>query len=393
LGLHMSAAVRLLPVLGNSNINATGTVRIVSDGGTGVWIYASVSGIPAGVHGIHIHEFGDLNSTDGLSVGGHFNPYGMNHSCYPSVQRHVGDIGNITVGSDGTGSATYWRDLITLVGANSIIGRAVVIHALFDNCVTPLTGGAGLRLLFGVVGVENNDTQTAYSPDPYVANFFTAIMIPTYLSGISSDVKGIVNFGPSATAGKVHVNARLFGSGLTAYSKRGFHIHMFGDLSSLDQANLAIGGHWNTPLGSSTHGLPAADGTGARHVGDMGNVYISWDQQVYFAQDFDLIELTGVNSIVGRTVAVHAIEDVGGTAALGNKIAVGVIGFANTAKTFPADQTAPTDPNPPVSSSSSTFTAGPSGSSSTAVGGGAMSNAQVSVAVFVTLLALLAFFL
>jgi Cu/Zn superoxide dismutase len=334
-------------------------------------------GLPPGVHGIHIHEFGDLNSTDGLSAGPHFNPYSFNHSCYPYGQRHVGDIGNITVGADGTGSVTLFRDLITLDGNYSVIGRAIVVHSGVDNCWEISTGLAGSRLLFGVIGIETGVTQNANNPNTYYSgNFLTAVMIPTALNGIVADVKGIVSFAPSVTPGKVRVVARFQGTGLPAYASKGFHIHTYGDLSSMDQSTLAIGSHWNTPLGSSSHGLPLPDGTGPRHVGDMGNVYISWNQQVYFAQDFDIIELVGAYSIIGRSVAIHLIPDDGG-ANLGNRIAVGVIGLANKGRVFPAHEPAPTDPNPPPSSSS------------TGMPSAAVSQAQVSLIALVVVFAFL----
>jgi len=57
-----------------------------------------LSGIPTNLnstHGIHIHQYGDLTSTDGTATGGHYVGGGSNsHACFPNATRHEGDTGN-----------------------------------------------------------------------------------------------------------------------------------------------------------------------------------------------------------------------------------------------------------------------------------------------------------
>ena len=53
-----------------------------------------VDGLSPGLHGLHIHELGDL-SAGCASTGGHYNPTGAMHGGPADAVRHVGDLGNI----------------------------------------------------------------------------------------------------------------------------------------------------------------------------------------------------------------------------------------------------------------------------------------------------------
>lgn len=47
-----------------SSTNASGLVRLVQIGEQKVLVEGEVKGVPAGMHGIHIHEYGDISSGD-----------------------------------------------------------------------------------------------------------------------------------------------------------------------------------------------------------------------------------------------------------------------------------------------------------------------------------------
>ena len=119
----------------------------------GVHVTANLTGLTPGRHGFHIHEFGDINSEDGSSAGGHFNPMGMPHSMPTSDKRHEGDMGNIEADENGSAHLDYIDSVMKLNGEYSLIGHAVIIHAKEDDFKTQPTGNAGARVGYGVVGI------------------------------------------------------------------------------------------------------------------------------------------------------------------------------------------------------------------------------------------------
>ena len=144
-----AAVAVLIPTVGNT---ATGTVCFTQVDG-GVRIVADVSGLKPGAHGFHIHEFGDITSTDGMSVGGHFNPSHSKHGGPGAAERHEGDLGNLNADENGHARLDYVDAVISLDGPTSIIGRGVVVHADADDLKSQPVGNAGKRVATGVIGV------------------------------------------------------------------------------------------------------------------------------------------------------------------------------------------------------------------------------------------------
>ncbi|KAJ3516701.1 hypothetical protein NLJ89_g955 [Agrocybe chaxingu] len=142
-----------------------------------------------------------------------------------------------------------------------------------------------------------------------------------------SPVTGTVIFEQTSPDGPVKVSGEIIG--LSPDALRGFHVHQLGDLSG--GCNTA-GAHFN-PYGK-THGAPTDPN---RHVGDLGNIESDGSGKASFVFTDKLISLNGPNSIIGRSLVVHAgTDDLGRgnneeslrTGNAGARAACGVIGLA-----------------------------------------------------------------
>ncbi|KAF0308216.1 Superoxide dismutase [Cu-Zn] [Amphibalanus amphitrite] len=124
-----------------------------------VQISGSISGLAPGLHGLHVHQNGNLTSACS-DAGSHFNPAGSDHGAHPNLadRRHVADLGNVVADETGTADFQLQDKLQTLYdGENVIVGRAIVIHALEDDLglggdeESKKTGNAGARVGCGLI--------------------------------------------------------------------------------------------------------------------------------------------------------------------------------------------------------------------------------------------------
>lgn len=73
--------------------------------------------------------------------------------------QQVGDLGNVTADASGVAKINITDAQISLAGANSILGRTVVVHADIDDLglggheLSLTTGNAGARVGCGVIGI------------------------------------------------------------------------------------------------------------------------------------------------------------------------------------------------------------------------------------------------
>ncbi len=134
----------------------TGNV-LFEDTDNGLKVSAELQGFVPGDHGFHIHQFGDCSDT-GKAAGGHYNPDGAPHGLITKdgVQHaHAGDMGNVTIGPDGTGKAVVVIPALSLLsGPYAVAGRSVIVHENKDDFSQPL-GNAGSRVGCGEIVISS----------------------------------------------------------------------------------------------------------------------------------------------------------------------------------------------------------------------------------------------
>jgi Cu-Zn family superoxide dismutase len=134
----------------NASGQSIGTVRAWETAG-GVSFRINASGLPHGLHGIHVHAVGRCDPPEFTSAGAHFNPAARNHGLNNPAGPHAGDLPNVEVAANGVLAAT-----VTLPGASmaSLLdadGAALVLHATADDYMTDPSGNSGARIACAVL--------------------------------------------------------------------------------------------------------------------------------------------------------------------------------------------------------------------------------------------------
>ena len=135
--------------INNSNISGTISLQTSSQVNDSVYLEAHVYGLDPRTKAIHIHEFGDCSSDDGLSTGGHWNPTDTKHGKWGDPTGfHLGAIGNFQVDSIGHGMLKFGTDLWCLgcEEKNDIMGKAIIIHNGQDDYISQPSGASGMRI-------------------------------------------------------------------------------------------------------------------------------------------------------------------------------------------------------------------------------------------------------
>ncbi|XP_073267631.1 superoxide dismutase [Cu-Zn], chloroplastic isoform X2 [Populus alba] len=140
----------------------------------------------------------------------------------------------------------------------------------------------------------------------------------------TSNVEGVVILTQEAD-GPTTVNARI--TGLTP-GPHGFHLHQYGDTTN---GCVSTGAHFNP--NNLTHGAPEDE---IRHAGDLGNIVANADGVAEAIIVDNQIPLSGPNTVIGRALVVHELEDDLGkgkhelsstTGNAGGRLACGVVGL------------------------------------------------------------------
>jgi Cu-Zn family superoxide dismutase len=130
----------------------------VTESQYGLIFWPSLSGLPTGLHGFHIHENASCDAAikDGkpvaaLAAGGHWDPMKSGKHAGPYGDGHLGDLPALFVGNDAR--AVYPVLAPRLKSLDALHGHALMIHAGGDNHddhPAPL-GGGGARIACGVI--------------------------------------------------------------------------------------------------------------------------------------------------------------------------------------------------------------------------------------------------
>lgn len=120
----------------------------------GITLTGTLSGLPPGEHGFHVHTTGRCEPPF-ESAGGHWNPTAKQHGEQNPQGPHVGDMLNLTVPASGVVEvAMTTRGGVLSGGATALMdadGAAVLVHAGPDDYRTDPSGNSGARIACGVI--------------------------------------------------------------------------------------------------------------------------------------------------------------------------------------------------------------------------------------------------
>ena len=133
----------------------------------GVVVSAQLSGLPPGVHAMHVHEIGRCEPPF-TSAGGHYNPAFRLHGVKNRGGYHAGDLPNFTAPATGTVRVdAITRDLTLGQGPGSLFtaqGTALMIHSDPDDYASDPGGNAGVRNACGAIVRDTTTRATSTAP-------------------------------------------------------------------------------------------------------------------------------------------------------------------------------------------------------------------------------------
>lgn len=119
----------------------------------GVLVALNVRDMTPGQHGIHVHAVNKCDPPEFTTAGAHFNPNATQHGAHNPKGPHAGDLPNLVVGKDGTGTLSYVNPYLSMQpgAANSILASSLVVHKDPDDEMTDPSGNSGGRIACGLI--------------------------------------------------------------------------------------------------------------------------------------------------------------------------------------------------------------------------------------------------
>jgi Cu-Zn family superoxide dismutase len=130
-----------------------GTVSAWQTAGA-VGLRIQASGLPHGLHGIHVHATGRCEGPGFTSAGSHWNPTARKHGLNSPQGPHGGDLPNIAVAANGVANESLVLSGASLAALADADGSALVIHAAADDHVTDPSGNSGGRIACAIISPQ-----------------------------------------------------------------------------------------------------------------------------------------------------------------------------------------------------------------------------------------------
>lgn len=143
----LHAADVVVPIKDTTTNKVLGDV-VFSQSTYGVLVKPNLSGLPQGLHGLHLHQHASCDD-HGNSAGAHFDPQQSNSHQGPYGAGHLGDLPVLYVNADGKADTPTLAPRLKIT---DLKGLSLMIHANGDNYSdTPALGGGGAREACGVI--------------------------------------------------------------------------------------------------------------------------------------------------------------------------------------------------------------------------------------------------
>jgi Cu-Zn family superoxide dismutase len=159
--LSLASAAKTVIEMKDAQGNSVGSITLWESGtgpkGAGVGFELNLHDLPAGRHGIHIHQNAKCDGPDFKSAGPHFNPDAKKHGLQSPDGHHAGDMMNFSVNEEGKAKLKLTDDDVRLgdgTNGHSLFsngGTSLVIHANADDMKTDPSGNSGDRIACGVI--------------------------------------------------------------------------------------------------------------------------------------------------------------------------------------------------------------------------------------------------
>ncbi|VEL32459.1 unnamed protein product [Protopolystoma xenopodis] len=177
----LNATCMLIP---NPGEKTFGVIHIINDPTSSCKfsLNGSVTGLPAGNHGFHIHNYGDF-SRPCHTTGDHYNPFALDHGAPTDKTRHLGDLGNIKADDKGVAIVQICDSQLSLSGEYSVIGRSIVVHKDADDLgrgaeLSKTTGNSGSPLACCIIGTgyKSDQNSTGFPNKKQVSSYVNHFM-------------------------------------------------------------------------------------------------------------------------------------------------------------------------------------------------------------------------